>query len=79
MIVLANDGLGKEGIERFEKSGIEIDIEKKLDLIESIGNYDGLIVRSATKVTRDKFNTAVKEGFENSNTGKATKEDKSRA
>ncbi len=33
------------------------------------------IVIVSTKVTRDKFNTAVKEGFENSNTGKATKED----
>ena len=32
------------------------------------------IVIVSKKVTRDKFNTAVKEGFENSNTGKSTKE-----
>ena len=33
------------------------------------------IVIVSTKVSKDKFNTAVKEGFENSNTGKSTKED----
>lgn len=32
------------------------------------------IVIVSTKVTRDKFNTAVKEGFEKSNTGEATEQ-----
>ncbi len=53
MRVLANDGLEDEGAKLFDKAGIELDREKKDDLIARISDYDGLIVRSATKVTAE--------------------------
>jgi len=55
MKVLANDGLEAQGIHLFEQAEIEIDVNKKEpeDLVQTIGEYDGLIVRSRTKVTSD--------------------------
>jgi D-3-phosphoglycerate dehydrogenase len=52
--VLLNDNLEKEGIRVFKELCIETDTRKRnLDtLIAEIGQFDGLIVRSATKVTR---------------------------
>ena len=54
MKVLLNDNLAKEGIRVFEELGIETDTRKRSlnALIADIGRFDGLIVRSATKVTR---------------------------
>jgi D-3-phosphoglycerate dehydrogenase len=53
--VLLNDNLEKEGITVFEEVGIETDTRKRdlNSLIADIGQFDGLIVRSATKVTRE--------------------------
>ena len=57
MKILVSDNLSKLGVEILEKeSGIEVDVNTGLpkeELIKIIGNYDGLIVRSATKVTAD--------------------------
>jgi D-3-phosphoglycerate dehydrogenase len=52
--VLLNDGLEKEGITLLEEAGIETDKRKRdsKSLIQDIGKFDALIVRSATKVTR---------------------------
>ena len=54
MKVLLNDNLAKEGTRVFEELGIETDTRKRSlnALIADIGQFDGLIVRSATKVTR---------------------------
>jgi D-3-phosphoglycerate dehydrogenase len=55
MKILLNDGLEKEGLSLFEQTSIETD-DRKRDtsaLISDIGQFDALIVRSATKVTRD--------------------------
>jgi len=56
--VIATDGLAPEGVEVFEryKDFISIDVRKgttKEELLELIGDYDALIVRSATKVTKE--------------------------
>jgi D-3-phosphoglycerate dehydrogenase len=53
--VLLNDNLEKEGIEVFETLGVETDTRKRsLDsLVEDIGEFDALIVRSATRVKRE--------------------------
>jgi len=53
--VLLNDNLEKEGIKVFEEVGIETDTRKRdlNSLIADIGQFDALIVRSATKVTRE--------------------------
>lgn len=62
MKVLLNDGLEKEGIRIFEEAGIEADIRKRdlQSLITDIGQFDALIVRSATKVTREVIEAGAK-------------------
>ena len=60
MKVLVSDNLGEIGIQMFEEApGIEVDVNTGLDpeaLKEIIGQYDGLVIRSATKVTEDLLN-----------------------
>ena len=57
MKVLVSDNLGETGIRMFEEEeGIEVDVHTGLSaeaLTEMIGQYDGLVIRSATKVTAD--------------------------
>ncbi len=54
--VLISDKLSPRSVEIFKKNGIETDFKTGLspdELISIIGNYDGLAVRSETKVTKD--------------------------
>ena len=54
--VLVLDGLSEEGVELFRKAGIEVDVkppQKPNELAAIINDYDGLVVRSATKVTAE--------------------------
>jgi len=62
MKVLLNDGLEKEGIKLFQDAGIETDIQKRdqSKLAADIGQFDALIVRSATKVTRKVIEAGAK-------------------
>ena len=64
MRVLVSDNLGQAGIDMFEgASGIEVDVNTGLDPAELksiIGSYDGLVIRSATKVTEDLLASADK-------------------
>ena len=62
MKVLLNDGLEKEGIELFAEFGIETDTRKRdlNSLIAEIGKFDALVVRSATKVTREVLESGAK-------------------
>ncbi len=62
MKVLLNDNLATEGIRVFEELGIETDTRKRdlNSLIADIGQFDGLIVRSATKVTRQVLEAGAK-------------------
>jgi D-3-phosphoglycerate dehydrogenase / 2-oxoglutarate reductase len=55
MKVLLNDGLEKEGLTLLQQAGIQTDTKKRdlPTLISEIGQFDALIVRSATKVTRE--------------------------
>ena len=57
MKILVSDNLSKQGVEILQKeAGIEVDVNTGLakeELIKIIPQYDGLIVRSATKVTAD--------------------------
>ena len=55
MKVLLNDNLASEGIRVFEEFGIETDTRKRSlkELIKEIGQFDALIVRSTTKVSRE--------------------------
>ena len=54
--VLISDSLSNVAKEVFEKNNIEVDVKTELtptNLQEIINNYDGLVVRSATKVTKE--------------------------
>ena len=55
MKVLLNDGLEKDGIQVLEEFGIEADVRKRdpKALVADIAQFDALIVRSATRVTRE--------------------------
>jgi len=60
--VLLNDGLNKEGIKIFTEAGIIADTKKRdtKTLVAQIGEFDALIVRSSTKVTREVVESGVK-------------------
>lgn len=56
MKVLVSDPLAREGIEVLKKSGIEVEEKTGLppdELARVIPEFDGIIVRSATKVTKE--------------------------
>lgn len=62
MKVLVSDPISDKGIEILEKE-VDVDIVTGLEepeLIKRIGEYDALIVRSETKVTRDVINAGKK-------------------
>lgn len=63
MKVLVSDNLGEIGIQMFQEAdGIDVDVNTGLtpeELKEIIGQYDGLVIRSATKVTADLLESAT--------------------
>ncbi len=63
MKVLVSDNLGQIGIDMFEdEEGIEVDVKTGLpadELKSIIGDYDALVIRSATKVTEELLEAAV--------------------
>ncbi len=62
MKVLLNDGLEKEGLKLFQDADIETDTQKRDQnkLIADVGQFDALIVRSTTKVTREVIEAGAK-------------------
>ena len=61
--VLISDDLSPRAVAVFEARGIEVDVRKGLkpeELLACIGDYDGLAVRSATKVTAAVLDAATK-------------------
>jgi D-3-phosphoglycerate dehydrogenase len=62
MKVLLNDGLEKEGLQLLHEAGIETDTQKRdgEKLLADIDGFDALIVRSATKVTRQVIEAGAK-------------------
>ncbi|MGB0630794.1 MAG: phosphoglycerate dehydrogenase [Alphaproteobacteria bacterium] len=59
--VLISDSLSARAVEIFNERGVETDVitgMKPEELIACIGDYDGLAVRSATKVTADALDAA---------------------
>ena len=54
--VLISDALSSAAVQIFKDRGLEVDFQPKLGadkekLAELVGNFDGLAIRSATKVT----------------------------
>lgn len=62
MKVLLNDGMDEEGIKLFQQAAIEADKQKRdpVSLRAQIGEFDALVVRSATKVTKEVIEAGVK-------------------
>ena len=62
MKVLLNDGLEKEGLRVFRDAGIETDTKKRdpKALVANVAEFDALVVRSATKVTREIIEAGAK-------------------
>jgi D-3-phosphoglycerate dehydrogenase len=61
MKILISDNLAPEGVKIFEEAGFEVDARTStpLDEIEKIiGEFDGLVIRSATKITEDLLSKA---------------------
>ncbi len=56
MKVLVSDNISPKGVEILKKSGLEVDVKTGLkpeELKACIGEYSGLVIRSATKVTAE--------------------------
>ncbi|MBI4716073.1 MAG: phosphoglycerate dehydrogenase, partial [Nitrospirae bacterium] len=54
MKILVSDAISERGIEILRNAGLEVDVKTKLtpeDLLQTIGGYEGLVVRSNTQVT----------------------------
>jgi D-3-phosphoglycerate dehydrogenase len=51
--VLVREEIAEAGIRLLRDRGFEVDVDGNSDLLEAIGRYDALIVRSATKVTAE--------------------------
>src|SRR5512147_2375857 len=63
MKVLISDNLSPIGVEILKKAGLEVDARSKTSVEEIekiIGDYDALIIRSATKVTKELLDKAKK-------------------
>lgn len=65
MRLLANDGLDKKAIEKFEAEGIYVDTKhyEKKELLKVIKNFNILIIRSATTVDRELIDIAKSTGL----------------
>jgi D-3-phosphoglycerate dehydrogenase len=51
--VLVREEIAEAGIRLLRERGFDVDVDGDSDLAETIGGYDAIIVRSATKVTAD--------------------------
>jgi len=63
MKVLISDNLSNEGVEILKKAGLEVVVKTGMtpdELKKEIKDYDGLVIRSATKVTADVVEAAKK-------------------
>ncbi|MFO0389243.1 MAG: phosphoglycerate dehydrogenase [Alphaproteobacteria bacterium] len=61
--VLIADKLSQQAIEEFEKRGVKADVKTGLaveDLLKIVGEYDGVAIRSATKITKEVLAAAKK-------------------
>ncbi|MCD6035636.1 MAG: serA [Rickettsiales bacterium] len=61
--VLISDKLSPRAIEIFKEGGVEVDVKVGMtpqELLACIGEYDGLAIRSATKVTKEVIEAGTK-------------------
>jgi D-3-phosphoglycerate dehydrogenase / 2-oxoglutarate reductase len=58
--VLVREPIAEAGIRLLQERGFEVDIDGDSDLGEAIGRYDAIVIRSATKLTADVIERAVR-------------------
>jgi len=61
--VLVKEKIAEAGIDNLKAAGFEVDVNTEMtaeEFVEAIGEYDGLIIRSATKVTEEVISRADK-------------------
>ncbi|UCD35406.1 MAG: phosphoglycerate dehydrogenase, partial [Nitrospiraceae bacterium] len=61
MKVLVSDNISEKGVTILKKAGLDVDVKTGLspaELKKEIGKYDGLVIRSATKVTEEVIKAA---------------------
>jgi D-3-phosphoglycerate dehydrogenase len=58
--VLVREPIAEAGIRLLQERGFEVDIDGDSDLQETIGGYDAIVIRSATKLTADVIERAVR-------------------
>ena len=51
--VLVREEIAEAGIRLLRERGFEVDVDGESDLAETIGRYDAIVIRSATKLTAD--------------------------
>jgi D-3-phosphoglycerate dehydrogenase / 2-oxoglutarate reductase len=84
MKVLISDKLSDQGVKILRDAGLTVDVNTKLspqELLQVIPNYEGLVVRSGTKVTKEVLAAAAKlkvvgragSGLDNVDLGEATR------
>ncbi len=59
--ILVCDPVSSGAVERMKKAGLQVDVQKgisKEDLLKCACNYDAIVVRSATKMTKDVISAA---------------------
>src|SRR5438876_1503368 len=52
-VVLVREEIAEAGIRLLRERGFDVDVDSESDLAETIGRYDAIVVRSATKLTAD--------------------------
>ena len=64
MRILANDGIVDEAAKYLKAQGFTLETEKRDedDLLSEIGTFDAVLIRSATKITRELLEAGVKDG-----------------
>jgi D-3-phosphoglycerate dehydrogenase / 2-oxoglutarate reductase len=51
--VLVREEIAEAGVRLLREHGFDVDVDGDSDLAETIGRYDGIVIRSATKLTSD--------------------------
>jgi len=51
--VLVREEIAEAGIRLLRERGFDVDVDGESDLAETIGRYDAIVIRSATKLTSE--------------------------
>ncbi|TML26554.1 MAG: hypothetical protein E6G26_11645, partial [Actinobacteria bacterium] len=58
--VLVREEIAEAGVRLLRDRGFEVDVDGDSDLAETIGRYEGIVIRSATKLTSDLIERGVR-------------------